>query len=234
MPLAYGTPSEEFGPDSETLRPTLRSAAERAGGAARWPGQRRARVGQIGFHRRVPCRSGWDGSSGKELDGRQRRAGVEQVDALQRDAPARRRRFTRRWRARAGEHHLLLAARFDIEERRAQPRSSSASSIDCSTSGCCSTCWQWLRGCCECARGFFSRSTRSASSRRSSYGDRRCAARPRPARRRAAAPSSGRRRRTARASRRSGRRRAARASAGDECDGWSRLGCIVSRPCRAS
>src|SRR5215831_19392094 len=28
MPLAYGTPSEELGPDSETLSPTFRSAAK--------------------------------------------------------------------------------------------------------------------------------------------------------------------------------------------------------------
>src|SRR6218665_2864896 len=144
MPLAKGTPTEEFGPDSDTLRPTFRSpacalATHQAASAAanaprvqvcirrcfmswlRWGGG----GGGCGSGVVLCCGAGgvvgwWAGGSNEQLDRRQCAPGAEQIDALGADRPTGGRAHQVVAR-RAAQQGLLLAARLDVEERRAQP-----------------------------------------------------------------------------------------------------------------
>ena len=113
---------------------------------------------------------GWNGwrAQVNKLDGRQRaarhRAGRPALAGCARRRPC----------APAGggqlpaSSTLLLAAGLDVEEGRAQLVAARVGVVAARRAARCSTCWQRLGGCCECARGFFSRSMRSASSSRSS------------------------------------------------------------------
>src|SRR6185436_14748217 len=115
MPLAYGMPSDELGPDSDTLSPTFRSAADapavRASATAA-PDTRQTRR----FMVKAP---GWVDASGKELDRRPCGIGLQQIDPLEPDAP-RAAGFHEAVKTAAGQQQLALAARFDVDERRAQ------------------------------------------------------------------------------------------------------------------
>src|SRR5689334_16786764 len=115
MPFAYGTPSDELGPESDTLSPTLRSAAiapVAKASARAAPGAQRTRRFMVGLL--VVVR--W---SGEELDRGKRRARIEKIDALEPDAP-----FAadlhEAMRTGTGEHQLPFAARLDVDEGRAQ------------------------------------------------------------------------------------------------------------------
>src|SRR3954447_15926923 len=112
MPLAYGTPSDELGPDSDTLRPTLRSAAIAPAvqaSATAAPSAQRTKF----F---ISDSWGW---SGGELDRRQRCAGIQEVDRLEPDAPGAA-ALHEAVETAPGERHVALAAGFDVQERRAQ------------------------------------------------------------------------------------------------------------------
>src|SRR4051794_21647648 len=115
MPFEYGTPRDELGPDNETLRPTLRSAANAAPvvmpRARAAPKARRVSACMVVV-------SGSD-ASGEKLDGGQGNRGVEQVDALEADPPTLAGTH-QSVRVCAGQHQLALAAGFDIEKGRAQ------------------------------------------------------------------------------------------------------------------
>src|SRR5437763_13460219 len=112
MPLAYGTPSDELGPDSDTLRPTLRSAAIAPAvqaSATAAPSAQRTKF--------FMGDSWW--WSGKELDGGQGCAGIQQVDTLEPDAPGAA-DLHEAVGTGAREREVALAAGFDVDERRAQ------------------------------------------------------------------------------------------------------------------
>src|SRR5688572_2064894 len=108
-------PSDELGPDSDTLKPTLRSAAIAAAATAMLPAANAAlRIKVLISASPVDCLRSWE-----QLDRRQCSTGIQQVDALERDQPdiaAPHQAVPRD----TGEHQLLLAARFDVDEGRVQ------------------------------------------------------------------------------------------------------------------